>query len=221
MFWLVIWAGCGILWGRLFGNRLVPGTPARRDCSPTFSAAGSFRSRCLIFGQEIIVMKKFTFLAALVICASVSQGGDWAHWRGPLFNGSCDETNLPVKWSQTENVAWAADLPGASAATPVVSGDRVFITSADAEKETLLAMCFDRRTGKLLWEHESPGPIRRDYRSNFAAPSAVTDGKIVVFFFSTGQLTGYDFDGERIWSRNIKKDYGTFAFLWTLLWTFS
>ena len=160
-------------------------------------------------------MKKFMFLAAVVICASVSQGGDWAHWRGPWFNGSSDETNLPVKWSQTENVAWVAELPGASAATPVVSGDRVFVTSVDAEKETLLAMCFDRETGKLLWKHESPGPIRRDYRSNFAAPSAVTDGKIVVFFFSTGQLTGYDFDGQRIWSRNIKKDYGTFAFQWT------
>jgi outer membrane protein assembly factor BamB len=91
----------------------------------------------------------------------------------------------------------------------------VFVTSADAEKETLLAMCFDRRTGKLVWKHESAGPIRRDYRSNFAAPSAVTDGKIVVFFFSNGQLTGYDFEGKEIWSRNIKKDYGVFAFQWT------
>ena len=162
-------------------------------------------------------MKYRVFLAIVVMSISATHAADWPQWRGPNFNGSTDEKNLPVKWSQTENVAWSVDLPGPSAATPIISGDRVFISSVDSATDSLLAMCFDRTNGKILWCHqvEVAKGTRRDYRSNYAAPSPVTDGHLVIFFYSTGLLICYDTNGNRIWSRNIQDDYGTFAFLWT------
>jgi len=159
---------------------------------------------------------KCGLLAALVLVPScLARAGDWPQWRGPLLNGSTDEQDLPSSWSKTENIAWKAELPGAAASTPIISGDKVFISGVDSAKDALQAMCFDRTSGKLLWRHDFAGDTRRDYRSNFAAPSPVTNGKIVIFFYSTGDLIGYDLDGQQKWARNIQKDYGTFAFLWT------
>lgn len=161
------------------------------------------------------VMKYGPFLAVVLLIASLAEAGDWPQWRGPYFNGSTDERDLPTTWSQTENVAWSAELPSAAASTPIIWKDRVFLSGADAANDTLQAMCFDRANGKRLWQHDVGRGIRRDPRSTFAAPSAVTDGQIVVFFYGNGELVGFDLDGERRWARNIQKDYGAFAFLWT------
>ena len=171
--------------------------------------------------MRLSAMKHGALLALVLLAAQCAHGrlaaeaGDWPQWRGPSFNGSSDEKNLPSDWSPTENVAWSADLPGAAGSTPIIRQDRVFLSGVDAAKETLQAMCFDRTNGKLLWKHDVAQGINKDYRSTFAAPSAVTDGKIVVFFYGNGELVCYDLEGNRRWGRNIQKDYGTFAFLWT------
>ena len=153
-------------------------------------------------------------LAALLI-SPVVQAENWPHWRGPSFNGSSPATDLPTTWSMTENIAWSADLPGASAATPIVWGDHVFVSSTDATSDTLKAMCFDRKTGKLLWQHDVASGSRQDTRSNYASNSPTTDGKLVVFFYGNGELVAFDYDGKQLWRRNIQDDYGPFAFLWT------
>ena len=157
------------------------------------------------------------FLAvAIALCLTMDTSAEnWPQWRGPYFNGSTTESNLPTHWSQTENVAWSVDLPGASAATPVVWNDHVFVSSSDAENDELKALCFARKTGQLLWQHTVAKGIRKDSRSNFAAPSPATDGEVVVFFYGNGELVAYNFDGAELWKRNIQDDYGTFAFLWT------
>ncbi len=155
-------------------------------------------------------------LTVLVTLVAPTLAGDWPQFRGPFFNGSTDEKGLPASWSVTENIAWVADLPGPGDSTPAVWGNRVFLTSTDKEKEALLALCLDRRTGKPLWTREiSSGEVRRDYRSTYAAPSPSTDGKRVFFFYGNGQLIAFDIEGKELWRRNIQKDYGDFAFLWT------
>lgn len=136
-------------------------------------------------------------------------------WRGPYFNGSTDEKNLPSDWSKTDNIAWSVDLPGCSAVTPIIFGDRVFLSGVDSDRDMLLAMCFDRISGKLLWQHDIAKGIRKDKRSNYASASPVTNGKIVVFFYANGDLVCFDLNGRRQWARNIHDDYGPFAFLWT------
>jgi outer membrane protein assembly factor BamB len=146
---------------------------------------------------------------------SLAQAGDWPHWRGPHYNGSSTEKNLPSAWSRTENIAWSVELPGSSAATPIISKGRIFLSGLDADKEVLLAMCMDRKNGKILWQEDIAKGIRRDSRSTYAAASPVTDGELVVFFYSTGEMVCFDFEGIKKWERNIREDYGKFAFLWT------
>ena len=81
--------------------------------------------------------------------------------------------------------------------------------------DTLQAMCFDRTNGRLLWSRDVAKGIRQDAQSNYANPSPVTDGKLVIFFYGNGDLVCFDVAGERRWARNIQQDYGPFAFFWT------
>jgi outer membrane protein assembly factor BamB len=157
----------------------------------------------------------YKFLIFMLVAGAVAQAGDWPHWRGPFFNGSTDEKNLPSDWSQTEVIAWRVDLAGSSAATPIIWKDRLFLSGVDTAKDLLLAMCFDRKDGNLLWQHEIAKGISHDRRSTFAASSPVTDGKIVVFFYANGDLVCFDVNGNRQWARNLHDDYGEFAFNWT------
>ncbi len=161
-------------------------------------------------------MRNYCIFAILVLLGvSIAQAGDWPNWRGPYYNGSTDEKNLPSNWSKTENIAWSVDLAGCSAATPIIKGGKVFISGVDSGRDMLVAMCFDRRSGKQLWQHDVAKGIGRDRRSTYAAGSPVTDGKIVVFLYGNGELVCFEVGGQRKWARNIQKDYGDFEFLWT------
>ncbi len=151
---------------------------------------------------------------ALVSCSS-ANAENWAQFRGPNFNGFTTEKNLPSDFSPTKNVVWVTEMPGASAAVPVVWEDKLFVSSTDADQESLLAMCVDRSSGKVLWRKQVGDGVRRDTRSNYAAPTPATDGEVVVFFYGTGQLVAFDLDGNELWKKDIAKEYGEFAFQWT------
>ncbi|MBE0536185.1 MAG: PQQ-binding-like beta-propeller repeat protein [Phycisphaerae bacterium] len=157
--------------------------------------------------------RRLSMGAVLLCCVMVScaAGGDWAQWRGPFMNGSSDETNLPEAIGPTERVVWVSDLPGPSSATPIVCGGRVFVTSMEGREGTYFAMCFDAATGKELWR-EAVGKDSRNFpRNNMATPSAVTDGRIVVFLFGSGEMAGMDRDGGVLWRRSLEAEYGELA----------
>ena len=157
----------------------------------------------------------YVLLLLGLLCTASVHAENWPHWRGPRFNGSTPETGLPSNWSMTEGIKWRVPLPGSAAATPIVWQDRVLLSGADTDREMLLATCYDRKTGDRLWQHDIAEGIRRDRRSTYAAPSPVTDGKVVIFFYASGDLVCFSLDGEQKWARNIHDDYGTFAFQWT------
>src|SRR5687768_5169392 len=79
---------------------------------------------------------------------------NWAQWRGPALNGSTTETGLPDTLSPEQTLAWEAPLPGPSAATPIVWNDRIFVSALEKQTKKLLAMCLNRKDGKVLWQHE-------------------------------------------------------------------
>lgn len=153
----------------------------------------------------------WAFLFACTFVVSPTHAQNWPHWRGPNFDGSSKETNLPTKFSQKENVVWATDMPGPSASTPIIWEDKVFVSSTDEKNTALKAICISRKSGKVLWQHTVGNKVKQDYRSTYAAPSPVTDGKVVVFFYGTGEMVVYDLDGKEKW----KKNFGPFAFQWT------
>ncbi len=155
---------------------------------------------------------KLHALASLLVL-STAGAADWAQWRGPAFNGTSPEKNLPAKWSTTEGVKWSLDLPGISGATPIVSGERVFVMSPDAEnKQWLIAV--DRKTGKLAWKQNLADGALAKGRGNSTSPSPVTDGKSVWALVGTGQLAAFDFSGKQLWARDLAKDYGKFNINW-------
>ena len=159
--------------------------------------------------------KTIATTAALLILHQLAAADNWPGLRGPNQNGSSDETDLPTKFSKTENVKWVANLPGPAGATPAIWGDHVFISSADPKTKKLHAMCLDRKSGNVLWDKAVASGFMQDDRSNLAGPSPATDGEHVFFFYGTGDLAAFDFKGNQVWQRNLQKDYGSFAFLWT------
>ena len=160
------------------------------------------------------------YLHAIAVCLTwislISlQAADWPQWRGPHFNGSSEETQLPTEWGKDDGIAWSTDLPGSSAATPIISGDHVLITSTDDTNQSLLAMCLNRADGSLRWSKTVGIGLQRDNRSNFASPSPVTDGKLAIFFYGNGELVAFDMEGQKKWGFNLEKRWGEFCFQWT------
>src|SRR5512136_537996 len=99
-------------------------------------------------------MKKsvVVFLVASALSTLLAMAADWPAWRGPAMNGVASEKDLPQRWSKTENVRWRIELPGPGNSSPIVWGNRVFLSQAVQKENRRTLMCFDRANGKLLWQ---------------------------------------------------------------------
>ena len=160
--------------------------------------------------------------------ADEAAGPHWPQWRGPLGTGEAPDADPPVEWSEIKNIRWKAALPGLGHSTPVVWGDRIFLTTAvpygarvEPKPETApgahdnlpvkhhhkyLVLAVDRRTGKILWERE----VHRDLphegghtTGSLASASPVTDGERVIAFFGSRGLTCLNLDGEVQWKTDL------------------
>ena len=136
----------------------------------------------------------------------------WPQWRGPQLNGLSAETNLPVRWSKTENIAWKLALPAWSGSTPIVWGDRVFLNVAEGRDLWLWSV--DRARGVVLWKRQLGGGNARRRKQNMSSPSPVTDGRHVWVMTGTGVIKAFDFEGRELWARDIQRDYGEFGLQW-------
>jgi len=153
-----------------------------------------------------------TWIAVITFVISApTRAADWPQWRGPFFDGSTNEMNLPDSWGETENVVWVSPLPGVSGATPVISNGRVFVSSMVGRGPDFVALCLDASDGGKLWEKSIGSDSRRFPRNNMASPSPVTDGKSVFFLYGSGHLVGFDYEGRELWSRNIETEHGNLA----------
>ncbi len=175
----------------------------------------SLSSRAAGLGRQLALATVASLLVSGVIGLSgghpLRADAPWSQFRGPNANGTSPTTGLPATFSQDENVHWSVEMPGPSAAMPVVAGDRVFVSSADTERDKLVAICLNRADGQVMWQHDIADGIRKDTRSTYSAPTPATDGNIVVFFFGNGDLVTYDMEGTQQWEKNL----GPLAFGWT------
>lgn len=145
-----------------------------------------------------------------IACFLAVTTGSWSEFRG-RGTSVTDAGDLPVTWSDEQGIRWKCELPGYGQSSPVVSGDRVFVTSIRGpnQDESLVA-CVDRRTGKLLWEQSFPTAQKvadSDYVSR-AAPTPAADSARVYAFFEGGDLVALDHDGRTVWQRNLVAEYG-------------
>jgi len=182
-------------------------------------------------------------IAAFLFCACIvtppahaedstlEQLHDWPHWRGPEANGAAPKADPPVNWDQNKNIKWKAPLMGRGSSTPIVWGDRVFLTTAiktdrvaDAadlpkpdprfEKKTaapnnyyqFVVLCFDRKTGELRWKRTATEQVPHEGHHpthSYAAGSPTTDGKYLYVSFGSRGTYCYDLDGNLQWQRDL------------------
>lgn len=156
-------------------------------------------------------------IAALLLQASLfAADGDWPNWRGPNHDGMA-RGDAPVRWSDTEHIAWKATVPGRGFSSPVIWGDRIFVTTAvptgppspgTLQEHRFMLLCFDRKTGKTRWEKvarvATPHQPHHAQYGSFASNSPLTDGTHVFAFFGSRGLYAYTLGGELTW----QKDFG-------------
>ncbi len=171
-----------------------------------------------------LTMRNLCSRSLAVLFSLALAGGplsaDWAQWRGPLATGVAPEAEPPLTWSETQNVRWKVAIPGRGHGSPVVSGDRIFVTTAVGEGKEVegqrgvqpagvvrfVVLALDRATGKTVWErtvreevpHEGTHPD-----GSWASASAVTDGERVFAFFGSRGLYALDFDGKPLWQKDL------------------
>lgn len=175
----------------------------------------------------MIGMKRL--LITLVAIAGLAAANDsWPQWRGPNLDGTSTSTGLPVRWSTSENVAWRTRLPSWAAATPIIWGDTVFVTSAekgsslnrpnsrlfeggDADRDQLYLIAVNRQNGRIRWQQSIGRGNRIGNKQNMASPSPVTDGEHVWVANGNGEVRCFDFAGRQTWIRDLQADYGEFG----------
>jgi outer membrane protein assembly factor BamB len=182
----------------------------------------------------VLVVLAVAGSAALVTGSGSTEGAQaaaaalssWGQWRGPLATGVSPTANPPVQWGESKNLRWKIEVPGRGSASPVVWGDRVYLTSAvpvgvplaasheprggrtPREPHQFKVFAYDRKTGTLVWErvaHEQP-PHEASHQDNgtWASQSPITDGQHVIAYFESFGIYTYDMNGTLVW----KKDLG-------------
>ena len=161
-------------------------------------------------------MKRFTLpLVLLVQWLSLHDitAANWPMWRGANGDGTCLESGLPEKWSETENIAWSVPLPEAGNSTPVVWGNQVFVTQAMKEGGKRMLICFDRASGKTLWNAGTTytKPELTHATNPYCSASPATDGERVIVSFASAGVFCYDMRGKELWKRT---DLGVQHHIW-------
>jgi outer membrane protein assembly factor BamB len=137
-------------------------------------------------------------------------GKYWTQFRGPGAQGVSAYTNVPAEWdgNSGKNILWAAEVPLPGKGSPVVWGDRIFLTGATREKRQVF--CFAAGTGKLLWAGDvqdvpgSPARAREAFEdTGYAASTPVVDDRRVFALFANGDLACFDFNGRRVWAQGL------------------
>ncbi len=139
----------------------------------------------------------------LALTASAAHADNWPAWRGPTGQGFCFEKNLPVKWGAKENVKWKIALAEPGNSTPVIWGDKIFLTQANKAGTVRSLLCLARADGSLLWKKDVAytGKEMNWSGITYTNASAVVDDKRVVACFASAGLYCYDHAGNLLWKR--------------------
>lgn len=178
-------------------------------------------------------------LAVLLLANAAAFGApadSWPQFRGPQSSGVvADDASLPDRWSAKDNVAWKVDIPGTGWSSPIVTGNRIFVTSvasktdkeppkkglyfggerkAPDDEHRWVVYCVDFNNGKILWErevHKGVPTVSRHLKNSYASETPVTDGERVYAYFGNVGLFAFDMNGKQVWSKRfdaVKTRYG-------------
>ena len=144
------------------------------------------------------------FLCLLILAASVASAENWPGWRGPRGDGTSLEQDIPTHWSATGNVVWKTVVPGEGHSSPIIWGNRIFLTTTLKESQERLLLSFDRATGAMHWQQtvvRSPLEAKNNENS-YASATPATDGEQVCVTFQDRDevvVAAYDVSGKQRW----------------------
>lgn len=153
---------------------------------------------------------KFSLLFISILALNSLSHADWLNFRGPNGSGFAEGiTSLPTDWSD-ESIAWKVTLPGRGLSSPVIVGNRLYLSAASGpDQKQLHLLCFDRESGEPIWERRfwATGRTMAHKKTNVAAPTPASDGERIYALFSSNDLICVDLDGDLIWTRGLTLDY--------------
>ncbi|MEL7336680.1 MAG: PQQ-binding-like beta-propeller repeat protein, partial [Planctomycetota bacterium] len=163
--------------------------------------------------------------ASVLFFTAVGQCEDWNRFRGPGGSGvAIDSDALPSQWSPDANVAWKIEMPGPGASSPIIVGDRVFVTCysgyglnqedpGDINNLVRHLVCVDLTSGERLWQRDIPATLPEDPYTGigvtahgYASHTPVSDGTNVYAFFGKGGVFAFDMEGKQLWSASAGKE---------------
>ena len=153
-----------------------------------------------------IPMQRFIYAAGVIAILMSSLAADWTHFRGSDSTGLGSGDAVPLPFGLKQHLAWQADLPGRGLSSPVLVGNRAFLTASSGEKQNHLhVLAYDAKTGQKLWQRTvwATGPTDAHPKTCMAAPTPASDGKYLVALFTTNDLICMDLDGNLQWIRSL------------------
>ncbi|MAS92990.1 MAG: pyrrolo-quinoline quinone [Verrucomicrobiales bacterium] len=154
-------------------------------------------------------MKDF-FITTALLTLTLSAHADWLNFRGPQGSGYAPEiSDLPETLAES-TTAWKVALPGRGLGSPLLIGDRVYLTAASGpEQKQLHILCFNAADGSPVWERKfwATGRTMSHNKTNVAAPTPASDGERIYALFSSNDLICVDLDGNVKWMRGLTLDY--------------
>ena len=154
-------------------------------------------------------MNLSSLLAATLAVMSPLGAADWTQFRGPNGDGVSSETGVPTRLEAT-SITWSIALPGRGFSSPLIVGDKVFVTAGSgARQDRLHVLCFRVTDGALLWERQflATGRTMTHEKIGAATPTPASDGKAVYAIFSSNDCVALDLDGRLLWFRGLGRDY--------------
>lgn len=162
-------------------------------------------------------MKPIAFLA-LLLTASLEAHADWPRLRGPNGDGVAVDNKTPTTWSATEHLKWQRPLPGPGSSSPIVVGDKVFVTcwsgygittGDDMANLQRHLVCLSKTDGSIVWDKKVPAVLPEDQyggmltEHGYASSTPVSDGQSVFVFFGRSGALGFDLQGNQLWQTSL------------------
>lgn len=147
-------------------------------------------------------MKAALLLAFALAFALAARAENWPRFRGPTGQGVSSEKNLPLEWSPEKGICWKTPITGEGWSSPIVWGDRVFVTTVTEAGTQGRVLALDRASGRVLWDQQvfELVPLRKESKNSYATPTPVTDGRHVFAVFGDGSMAALDFAGGVVWT---------------------
>ena len=170
------------------------------------------RARSRVYSVNLVIVLSFALALSYTLKAS-----DWPQFRGPGGQGVAEASGLPVKWGDGENIVWKTKLPGAGASSPIIIGERVYLTAHSGyglgvenpgtlDDLMLHVLCLEAKDGSIVWDTKvkpaaGEQPKVRDH--GYAAQTPASDGEAIYVFFGKTGVFKFDMQGKQLWQSSV------------------